>query len=450
MFYTESMTNRSLTRIAEALEALARVGGERAPDALAPGELAAVNAAFGALKRQVEAAFAPVAAEIARQSRVELGKDSFARKQGFRTPAALIQATTGGSMGEAIKLVQVGEATAPRVSLTGQVMPARHQAVADAVAAGLLAVTAASAIVTMLDRVAPRIDPARADAAEAELVSLAPGLRIDELHRLIVRAEAHLDPDGLEPRHEEHRAQRDFSMRERDGRFVFSGQVDIETGAPIKAAVEALVAQGLRANHDATDATRDQRSVAQMRADALATICRHAIGCDTLPTGPNTTVIVRMTLEELQTGIGAATIDGIDLPLPAGAVRRLACDLQVIPVVLGSDSEILDWGRDRRGFTRAQKLALATRDGGCACCGAPTAWTEVHHLRWWKRHRGTTDLSNGVLLCTACHHRLHDDGWDIHIDGIGVNATVWLIPPPWIDPAQTPRLGGVKRYTLSA
>ena len=186
-----------------------------------------------------------------------------------------------------------------------------------------------------------------------------------------------------------------------------------------------------------------------MRADALSALCRHALGCVQQPTGPTTTVIVRTTLEELQSGIGSATIDGVDQPIPASAVRRLACDLQVIPWVMGGESEILDWGRDKRGFTRAQRLALAERDGGCACCGAPVAWTEVHHLEWWS-HGGTTDLTNGVLLCTACHHRLHDEGWEITIDGVGVDALVWLIPPPWIDRSRTPRPGGRRRYTLTA
>lgn len=443
------MEENLLTGIAEALDALAAAGGGRAAGALTAGELVAVNVAFGALRRRVEAAFAPVAAEIARQSRVELGKDSLAKKQGYRSPVALIQATTGSSVGDAVKLVQVGEATAPRMTLTGEELPAKHPHVGAAVRSGVLSVATAAAIVSLLDRIAVRVDAGRLDAAERELVRMAPGLRADELARLLARAEATLDPDGIEPRHEQARAERDFSIRERDGRFILTGQVDIETGAPIKAAIDAIVTAGLRANHDADDATRDHRSMKQMRADALATLCRHALGCTELPTGPSTTVIVRITLDELQSGIGAATIDGIDQPLPAAAVRRLACDLQVIPWVMGGDSEILDWGRDKRGFTRAQKLALALRDGGCACCGAPAAWTEVHHLTWWSKN-GPTDLTNGILLCTACHHRIHDDGWDIHIDGTGTDAKVWFIPPPWIDHTQTPRPGGRHRYTLGA
>ncbi|WP_298740423.1 HNH endonuclease signature motif containing protein [uncultured Microbacterium sp.] len=444
------MGNDLLDRIAEALDALTAAGGGRAPEGLTPGELVAVNNAFGALKRQVDAAFAPVAAEIARQSRVELGKDSLARKQGFRSPVALIQATTGSSVGEAVKLVQVGEATAPRMSLTGESLPAKHPHVGEGVSTGALAVTAASAIVSLLDRVAPRVDPERLDAAEGDLVSMAPGLRADELARLLARAEALLDPDGVEPRHEQARAERHFEIIERDGRFRFTGEVDVESGAPIKTVIDAMVGQALRANHDADDATRDQRSIRQMRADALVAVCRHALGCEQVPTGPTTTVVVQMTLDQLRTEVGAVTIDGIDQPVPASAVRRLACDLQVIPAVLGGDSAVLDWGRDKRGFTRAQKLAIALRDQGCACCGAPAAWTEVHHIRWWKRHRGRTDLANGVLLCVACHHRLHDDGWEIEVDGTGIDAHVWFIPPPWIDRDRTPRPGARDRLTLAA
>lgn len=74
----------------------------------------------------------------------------------------------------------------------------------------------------------------------------------------------------------------------------------------------------------------------------------------------------------------------------------------------------------------------------------------MHHIRWWARHNGRTDLDNGILLWVACHHRIHDDGWEMSIDGVGVDARVWFIPPPWIDPNRTPRAGARHRYALSA
>ncbi|WCM54779.1 HNH endonuclease [Microbacterium sp. EF45047] len=74
----------------------------------------------------------------------------------------------------------------------------------------------------------------------------------------------------------------------------------------------------------------------------------------------------------------------------------------------------------------------------------------AHHLRWWMRDGGGTDLSNGILLCVACHHRIHDDGWEIRIEGTGVTATPVFIPPPWLDPQRTPRRGGRARFDLAA
>jgi hypothetical protein len=69
----------------------------------------------------------------------------------------------------------------------------------------------------------------------------------------------------------------------------------------------------------------------------------------------------------------------------------------------------------------------------------------VHHLEWWS-HTGATDLSNGVLLCDSCHHRAHDHRWDIRIDGPGVRAAVWLVPPAHIDPQRVPRPGARRRF----
>lgn len=460
------MENR-LDGIAAALDALAAAGGAQAPAALSPSALVEVNRAFGVLMRQVDAAFAPVAAEISRQSRPQLGGDSLAKKQGFRSPVALIQATTGASVGEAIRLVQVGESTAPRTSISGESRPAAHPHVAAAVAAGALSMTAASAIITLLDKLSLRVDSARRDAAERDLCQRAPGLRADELTRLLAHAEAELDPDGLAAAHEEHRSARALRMQERDGMLHLTGVFDVATAAPIKTVLDAMVTRVLQNNEHAprhehghghgggggddpeAGALRDERTVPQMRADALHELSAHALGCEQVPTVATTTVVVRMTLDQLESGCGVARIDGFDASLPAVEVRRLAADLQVIPCVLGGDSEILDWGRTRRLFSPAQKLALAERDGGCAFCGAPPAWTHGHHIAWWNRDAGPTDLDNGVLLCTGCHHRIHSDGWELRVDGVGVAARVWFIPPPWIDADRTPRIGGGARYALS-
>ena len=67
------------------------------------------------------------------------------------------------------------------------------------------------------------------------------------------------------------------------------------------------------------------------------------------------------------------------------------------PASSAATRQILDWGRTKRLFTPTQRLALTERDGGCAMCGAPPGHTKVHHIRWWARDAGPTDLNNGVL-----------------------------------------------------
>jgi len=438
----------SIDALAEAVQTARALWPGELLDGAAPGVLAGLNEKLGEARRLLDAAAAAVAAEIARQSRPELGRDGFAKKQGYRTPATLIAATMGTTTGEAVRLLQVGEATAPRVTMTGEPAPARHPHVGEALRAGRVSACAAQAIVGMLDRVALRAGHDSVTEAEQVLVGQAPGLTMDQLAKILARAEAYLDPDGVQPREEELRSGRSLHIREdRSGMVILTAKLDPEHAAPVKVAIEAIVAAEYAAARDAGDAAPPSRSFAMMQADALTLLCAHALECghrDVPLRGA--TVVVRVGLEDLTTGRGHGTIDGITAPVSIGTVRRIAAADGILPLVLGGDSEILDLGRARRLFTQKQKLVLIERDGGCAKCGAPPGMTKVHHIRWWSRDTGPTDLANGILLCEGCHHDIHDDGWDISIDGTGTTAHVWFTPPAWLDPTRTPRPGARHRY----
>jgi hypothetical protein len=120
----------------------------------------------------------------------------------------------------------------------------------------------------------------------------------------------------------------------------------------------------------------------------------------------------------------------------AATIRKLACDADVIPVLLGTHGEILDLGRRNRLFTPAQRLALTARDQGCAFpnCTIPAPWCEAHHITYWSQD-GPTNVSNGVLLCSHHHHLIHKEQWTIQAG----HGTPWFTPPRHIDPAQRPR-----------
>ncbi|MEU0315386.1 HNH endonuclease signature motif containing protein, partial [Nocardioides sp. NPDC006273] len=85
----------------------------------------------------------------------------------------------------------------------------------------------------------------------------------------------------------------------------------------------------------------------------------------------------------------------------------------LIPVVLGTGSEILDFGRTTRLAHPVQHRALRLRDKCCQAegCDAPAAWTEAHHLKPWSAG-GLTNLANMVLLCPSDHRRIHDPNHD--------------------------------------
>ncbi|WGM21683.1 DUF222 domain-containing protein [Paenarthrobacter sp. OM7] len=132
-------------------------------------------------------------------------------------------------------------------------------------------------------------------------------------------------------------------------------------------------------------------------------------------------------------GTGTATFTG---PMHPNTIRKIACDADILPVLLGSDSRILDIGRTTRIFPPHIRKAITARDQGCAFpdCTMPAPWCEAHHTTYWS-NGGTTSTDNGTLLCSHHHHLIHKEQWRIDIK----TGIPWFIPPPHIDPHQTPR-----------
>lgn len=117
--------------------------------------------------------------------------------------------------------------------------------------------------------------------------------------------------------------------------------------------------------------------------------------------------------DTLKSEVVAATLAN-GTRISATELRRLACGANILPRVLGGKSEAVDQGRAKRLFTPAQRLALADRDRGCtyAGCDRPPGWAEAHHLDWWARDGGNTNLNDGARLCARHHHQVHEHNID--------------------------------------
>ncbi len=149
---------------------------------------------------------------------------------------------------------------------------------------------------------------------------------------------------------------------------------------------------------------------AQVRGLAFAELVER-YPTQALPTsgGVSAQVVVTMTLGTLLGGLEAATIVGTGQRLSPGQARRLAAAAGVIPAVLGGESQLLDLGRHRRLFTRAQRLALSLRQHGLcniAGCDRPATWADANHRKPWS-DTGPTDLANGELICPRHHTLVH-------------------------------------------
>ncbi len=298
----------------------------------------------------------------------------------------------------------------------------------EAITAGRISPRVAGRLKTDLAVVAARVPQPVARTAMEALIDGA--CRGDSPKELTAAREAVIAQYGEPGDFERDQAlafsQREMSGWRRDdlGRYVATLAVDAESHAVIHAAIAALsVPRPLTCDEKADNGVtveRDERTPGQRRVDALVELCR-VVATDAsgqaasvrrrAGAGTKTQVIVTMDLEDLTRRVGFGTDDHGN-PLTPGQIRRLACDAQVIPAVLGSGSAPLDVGRAARTVTPGQMSALRLRDGGCTFpgCDRPASWCEAHHLRHWL-DRGPTDLDNLALLCGRHHTLVHQLGY---------------------------------------
>ena len=397
----------------------------------------------GEIRRLTDGLGVELAGEIAALSQPG-HEHSLARDLAERSVPMVLQAYAGLDAAEAFAWTRVGAALRAEASLLGEVLPSRHEPLAAALADGRLRVGGAERVLDVLERVARFASVDELAALEQFLVEKAPGLTDRQFARLCNAVPDRFEPEGVPQREEELRRRSGITIRRtKSGLIRWIIDMHPEAAGFLGAAVDARTAprrQPRFADPDAAPVETDPRPLATKRLDALVSIARESLAHDSgRLAGTSVSLSVTVTLEALRTGLGTAKIAGIDEPISAATARRLAADAEIIPVVLGGESEPLDQGRAVRLSTEPQRRALAIRDEGClwSNCDVPPAWCEVAHIIPWASGGGT-DLDNLMLLCPFHHRRFDLDGWSLEKR----DGERYLIPPPWVDSARTPRRVG--------
>ena len=396
-----------------------------APNVMQEAEAVALADRVGELFTAIRSAEAELGAVL-----VEIEQRGVLELFGYRSVARLLEHLADVPKVAAERVVQRARALNPGRALDGSPIPALAPATGVAALSGRLSISMIDVIVGALTD----IPPEHRDTAENHLLSFAAEAGHKQVAALGARILAHLDPDGPEPDATEPATPtRELSLRrKRSGMWELRGRFDDETGTRASALLDAL------AQRRTTEEGADLRSPQERYGDAFSDTLDLALNSPELPmqAGERAHVLVAVSLADLKSGVGAATL-GDTGRISAAEARIHACDSMIIPAVLGEKSEPLNLGRLRRLISAGLRRALYLRDRGCAFpgCHRPPRHCQGHHIRHWAEG-GPTDLGNLVLMCAHHHRLLHRSGWEVRIAADGLPE---FLPPRFLDKHRKPR-----------
>lgn len=138
-------------------------------------------------------------------------------------------------------------------------------------------------------------------------------------------------------------------------------------------------------------------------------------------------IVVHVDLDRLINDSPGLCETDSGVALPTESVRRMACDAEIIPVVLDGRGVVLDEGRAKRLATPAQRVAIEAMQSTCSfpgCC-VPIDDCRIHHVDVWER-LGRTDLDRMAPVCETHHHLAHEGGWTFEMTADRVGT--WIRP----------------------
>ena len=191
-----------------------------------------------------------------------------------------------------------------------------------------------------------------------------------------------------------------------NGMVRLDGILDLEGGATLKTALEALMPP---------PGKDDERTPGQRRIDALVDLARRPLDGRKLGSvgGQRPHLIITASVETLAGLPGAppAEMSGVG-PIPIETAQRHACDPSVSWLLGHAELERERASDAQRQIPASTRRALVARDRDCVFqgCHRPATWCDGHHLVWWTRG-GKTELPNLALVCGRHHRMLHEEGW---------------------------------------
>lgn len=316
-----------------------------------------------------------------------------------------------------------------------------HASVVGSVFAMELSVRRAAAVLRALGRIKPVMEGAKYDQAMTLLIDTAAASKFTD--RDLKRASDFLISVALPERDHEAQAQAARDMRgvhessladeslvrfivtcDAEGAAVFRAVMTSPLAAPQGSTLEtSAIDAGGTGPHPAVEGdVTDTRSPTQRRYDAMIEVFRRGLaGGENMPTTPKATVQVTISWDVLRAELaGTGTTVTGDVLSPE-TVRRIACDADLVPMILGTDNEILALGRAKRLVTPGQRRFLEYRDKHCSFpgCSRPAPWCDAHHVVHWSRN-GPSDVENYALLCGRHHTLVHERDLEATVTASGV------------------------------
>jgi len=326
------------------------------------------------------------------------------RRDGARSAADWLAATTGSSVGAAVGTLE----TARRLEKLPTTAELRRR--------GKLSETQAKEVAAAAS--------AKPDA-EADLLRAAQREPVAALRQRCARVKAAVTDDEAARHRRIHQGRRLRHWNEADGAFRMDLRATPEAGAVILANLKPFCGHAFAA---ARAAGRRESSEAYT-ADALVAMAEAAGRTDgeKSASGPRAMVHVRVDHASLVRGHvegdEVCEVPGVG-PIPVATARAWAGDA-VLKALVTKGVDVVAVAHAGRTVTAAQRAALEERDPTCVVPGCTISrGLEIDHVDGWAVTR-TTTLGRLARLCTW-HHDLKTY-WGYRLDGC---AGSWRLVPP--------------------